>query len=249
MTHCSSVKYKKIELIERENVISSFSNSIAKPRVFIPVFPGTNCEYDLERAFNREGGITKIGVFNNLSQSNILDSIDNFVKEIENSQILMLPGGFSAGDEPDGSAKFMVAVLKNEKIKKAINKLLKRDGLILGICNGFQALIKSGLLPYGEVRELNEDSPTLTFNNINKHMSKMVMTKIISNNSPWLMEMNEEDIHAIPMSHGEGRVVITEEEYKKLYKNNQIATKYVDFDGKPSMDPQFNPNGSYYGTF
>ena len=246
MTHCSSVKYKKIELIERENVISSFSNSIAKPRVFIPVFPGTNCEYDLERAFNREGGITKIGVFNNLSQSNILDSIDNFVKEIENSQILMLPGGFSAGDEPDGSAKFIVAVLKNEKIKKAINNLLKRDGLILGICNGFQALIKSGLLPYGEVRELNEDSPTLTFNNINKHMSKIVMTKIISNNSPWLMGMDEEDIHAIPMSHGEGRVVITEEEYKKLYKNNQIATKYVDFDGKPSMDPKFNPNGSYY---
>jgi len=246
MTHCSSVKYKKIELIERENVISSFSNSIAKPRVFIPVFPGTNCEYDLERAFNREGGITKIGVFKNLSHSNILDSIDNFVKEIDNSQILMLPGGFSAGDEPDGSAKFMVAVLKNEKIKKAINNLLKRDGLILGICNGFQALIKSGLLPYGEVRELNEDSPTLTFNNINKHMSKIVMTKIISNNSPWLMGMDEEDIHAIPMSHGEGRVVITEEEYKKLYKNNQIATKYVDFDGKPSMAPEFNPNGSYY---
>lgn len=246
LPHCNGTKYKKSELIERENVISSFSNSIAKPRVFIPVFPGTNCEYDLERAFNREGGIAKIGVFNNLTHENILNSIDGFVKEIENSQILMLPGGFSAGDEPDGSAKFMVAVLKNEKIKKAINNLLKRDGLILGICNGFQALIKSGLLPYGEVRELNEDSPTLTFNNINKHMSKIVMTKIISNNSPWLMGMNEGDIHAIPMSHGEGRVVITEEEYKKLYKNNQIATKYVDFEGNSSMDSQFNPNGSYY---
>ena len=246
LPHCNGTKYKKIELVERENVISSFSNSIAKPRVFIPVFPGTNCEYDLERAFNREGGIAKIGVFNNLTHENILNSIDGFVKEIENSQILMLPGGFSAGDEPDGSAKFMVAVLKNGRIKEAIDKLLKRDGLILGICNGFQALIKSGLLPYGEVRELNEDSPTLTFNNINKHMSKIVMTKIISNNSPWLMGMNEGDIHAIPMSHGEGRVVITEEEYKKLYKNNQIATKYVDFEGNSSMDSQFNPNGSYY---
>ena len=246
LPHCNGTKYKKSELIERENVISSFSNSIAKPRVFIPVFPGTNCEYDLERAFNREGGIAKIGVFNNLTHENILNSIDGFVKEIENSQILMLPGGFSAGDEPDGSAKFMVAVLKNGRVKEAIDKLLKRDGLILGICNGFQALIKSGLLPYGEVRELNEDSPTLTFNNINKHMSKIVMTKIISNNSPWLMGMNEGDIHAIPMSHGEGRVVITEEEYKKLYKNNQIATKYVDFEGNSSMDSQFNPNGSYY---
>lgn len=246
LPHCNGTKYKKSELIERENVISSFSNSIAKPRVFIPVFPGTNCEYDLERAFNREGGIAKIGVFNNLTHENILNSIDGFVKEIENSQILMLPGGFSAGDEPDGSAKFMVAVLKNGRVKEAIDKLLKRDGLILGICNGFQALIKSGLLPYGEVRELNEDSPTLTFNNINKHMSKIVMTKIISNNSPWLMGMNEGDIHAIPMSHGEGRIVITEEEYKKLYKNNQIATKYVDFEGNSSMDSQFNPNGSYY---
>ena len=246
LPHCNGTEYKKIELVERENVISSFSNSIAKPRIFIPVFPGTNCEYDLERAFNREGGIAKIGVFNNLTHENILNSIDGFVKEIENSQILMLPGGFSAGDEPDGSAKFMVAVLKNGRVKEAIDKLLKRDGLILGICNGFQALIKSGLLPYGEVRELNEDSPTLTFNNINKHMSKIVMTKIISNNSPWLMGMNEGDIHAIPMSHGEGRVVITEEEYKKLYKNNQIATKYVDFEGNSSMDSQFNPNGSYY---
>ncbi len=246
LPHCNGTEYKKIELVERENVISSFSNSIAKPRVFIPVFPGTNCEYDLERVFNREGGIAKIGVFNNLTHENILNSIDGFVKEIENSQILMLPGGFSAGDEPDGSAKFMVAVLKNGRVKEAIDKLLKRDGLILGICNGFQALIKSGLLPYGEVRELNEDSPTLTFNNINKHMSKIVMTKIISNNSPWLMGMNEGDIHAIPMSHGEGRVVITEEEYKKLYKNNQIATKYVDFEGNSSMDSQFNPNGSYY---
>lgn len=246
LTHCAGTKYVKSKYIENENIISDISNIIAKPRVFIPVFPGTNCEYDLERAFNREGAKSIIGVFNNLTRIGVEDSIYRFVKEINNSQILMLPGGFSAGDEPDGSAKFIVAILKNERIKEAINRLLQRDGLILGICNGFQALIKSGLLPYGKVRELNNDSPTLTFNAIDKHISKMVMTKIISNNSPWLSGMKEEEIHTIPLSHGEGRLVITEEEYKRLYKNNQIATKYVDFDGKPSMDTQFNPNGSYY---
>ena len=246
IAHCKGVKYEKIEKIETQNIISNISNTYAKPRVFIPVFPGTNSEYDLERAFNREGGLAKIGVFNNLSHSNILSSIDNFVKEINNSQILMLPGGFSAGDEPDGSAKFMVAVLKNKKVKEAVENLLKRDGLILGICNGFQALIKSGLLPYGEIRELNETSPTLTFNTIDKHMSKIVQTKIITNNSPWLANMKEGDIHSVAISHGEGRIVITEEEYKKLFKNNQIATKYVDLDGNSTMDSQFNPNGSYY---
>lgn len=246
IAHCKGVEYEKLEKIEHENIISNISNAYAKPRVFIPVFPGTNSEYDLERAFNREGGLAKIGVFNNLSHSNILSSIDNFVKEINNSQILMLPGGFSAGDEPDGSAKFMVAVLKNKKVKEAVENLLKRDGLILGICNGFQALIKSGLLPYGEIRELNEDSPTLTFNTIDKHMSKIVQTKIITNNSPWLANMKEGDIHSVAISHGEGRIVITEEEYKKLFKNNQIATKYVDLDGNSTMDSQFNPNGSYY---
>ena len=237
---------EKLEKIETQNVISNISNTYAKPRVFIPVFPGTNSEYDLERAFNREGGLAKIGVFNNLSHSNILSSIDNFVKEINNSQILMLPGGFSAGDEPDGSAKFMVAVLKNKKVKEAVENLLKRDGLILGICNGFQALIKSGLLPYGEIRELNENSPTLTFNTIDKHMSKIVQTKIITNNSPWLANMKEGDIHSVAISHGEGRVIITEEQYKKLFENNQIATKYVGLDGNSTMDSQFNPNGSYY---
>ena len=245
-THCEGTRYERSKYIEHENIISQISNVIAKPRVFIPVFPGTNCEYDLERAFNREGALTKIGVFNNLSQTGVENSLDSFVKELDNAQILMLPGGFSAGDEPDGSAKFIVNVLRNEKVKAAVERLLKRDGLILGICNGFQALIKSGLIPYGEVRELNEDSPTLTFNGIGKHMSKMVMTKIITNNSPWLSDMEEEEIHTIPLSHGEGRIIITEEEYKRLYKNNQIATKYVDFNGKPSMDTQFNPNGSYY---
>ena len=246
MTHCDGTKYIKSKYIEHENIISKISNTIAKPRVFIPVFPGTNCEYDLEKVFNREGAKSTIGVFNNLSSTAIEDSINRFAKEINNSQILMIPGGFSSGDEPDGSAKFIVAVLKNKKITEAINRLLNRDGLILGICNGFQALIKYGLLPYGEVRELNIDSPTLTFNAIDKHMSKMVRTKIITNNSPWLSEMNEGDIHTIPLSHGEGRLIITEEEYKKLYASNQIATKYVDFCGNPSMETEFNPNGSYY---
>ena len=246
IAHCEGLKYEKLAKIEHENIISNISNTYAKPRVFIPVFPGTNSEYDLERAFNCEGGISKIGVFNNLSHRNILDSIDNFVKEINNSQILMLPGGYSAGDEPDGSAKFMIAVLKNKKVKEAVENLLKRDGLILGICNGFQALIKSGLLPYGEIRELNETSPTLTFNTIDKHMSKIVQTKIITNNSPWLSDMKEGDIHSVAISHGEGRVIITEEQYKKLFENNQIATKYVGLDGNSTMDSQFNPNGSYY---
>ena len=238
--------YEKLKRIEHENVISNIANNYAKPRVFIPVFPGTNSEYDLERAFNREGGLSKIGVFNNLTHKNILNSIDTFVKEINNSQILMLPGGFSAGDEPDGSAKFMVAVLKNKKVKEAVENLLKRDGLILGICNGFQALIKSGLLPYGEIRELNEDSPTLTFNTIGKHMSKIVQTQLMTNNSPWLSDMEVGDIHSVAISHGEGRLVITENEYIKLFENNQIATKYVDLNGKVTMDSQFNPNGSYY---
>ncbi|AMD94421.1 phosphoribosylformylglycinamidine synthase [Leptotrichia sp. oral taxon 847] len=246
IAHYKNLIYEKSKLIEHENVISNITNTYAKPRIFIPVFPGTNSEYDLERAFNKEGGLAKIGVFNNLTRSNILNSIDTFVKEINNSQILMLPGGFSAGDEPDGSAKFMVAVLKNKKVREAVENLLKRDGLILGICNGFQALIKSGLLPYGEIRELNETSPTLTYNAIDKHMSKIVQTKIITNNSPWLSEMKEGDIHSVAISHGEGRVVITEEEYRKLFENNQIATKYVDLEGNSTMDSQFNPNGSYY---
>ena len=231
------------------HISSAYINNnekFGKPRIFIPVFPGTNCEYDLERIFNKEGGTAEIGVFNNLSYEKILGSIDDFVKRINNTQILMFPGGFSSGDEPDGSAKFIVAVLKNKKIMEAVHKFLERDGLILGICNGFQALIKSGLLPYGEIRELDDNSPTLTYNSINKHMAKMVRTKIITDNSPWLAGMEVGEIHTLPMSHGEGRVVITEEEYKKLYANNQIATKYVDFEGNPSMETEFNPNGSYY---
>lgn len=231
---------------ENKRVYMYSGESIGKPRIFIPVFPGTNCEYDLQRVFDKEGGKSSIKVFNNLSPLSIEESINDFAKEIDNSQIFMLSGGFSAGDEPDGSAKFIVAVLKNEKIRNAIHNLLKRDGLILGICNGFQALIKSGLLPYGEIRELEDNSPTLTHNLIDKHMSKIINTRIVTNKSPWLNSFNINDIHSIPMSHGEGRLVITEEDYKKLFKNNQIATQYVDLQCNPTMLTEYNPNGSYY---
>ena len=185
-------------------------------------------------------------MFNNLSKSNIHNSIDSLANEIRNSQILMLPGGFSLGDEPDGSAKFIAAILRNTKISDSIDDLLKRDGLILGICNGFQALIKSGLLPYGKVTELQENSPTLSFNKIGKHMSKMVDTKIISSNSPWLSDMEVGDIHTIPISHGEGRVVISQEMYRELLANGQIVTKYVDLNGNETMKIDYNPNGSEY---
>ena len=239
-------EFKETEKIDIEKKIYINSNKVAKPKIIIPVFPGTNCEYDLRKAFENEGGIVSEAVFNNLSKSNIHNSIDSLANEIRNSQILMLPGGFSLGDEPDGSAKFIAAILRNTKISDSIDDLLKRDGLILGICNGFQALIKSGLLPYGKVTELQENSPTLSFNKIGKHMSKMVDTKIISSNSPWLSDMEVGDIHTIPISHGEGRVVISQEMYRDLLANGQIVTKYVDLNGNETMKIDYNPNGSEY---
>ncbi|MFZ2709168.1 MAG: phosphoribosylformylglycinamidine synthase subunit PurQ, partial [Leptotrichiaceae bacterium] len=239
-------EFKETEKIDIQKKIYINSNKVAKPKIIIPVFPGTNCEYDLRKAFENEGGIVSEAVFNNLSKSNIHNSIDSLANEIRNSQILMLPGGFSLGDEPDGSAKFIAAILRNTKISDSIDDLLKRDGLILGICNGFQALIKSGLLPYGKVTELQENSPTLSFNKIGKHMSKMVDTKIISSNSPWLSDMEVGDIHTIPISHGEGRVVISQEMYRDLLANGQIVTKYVDLNGNETMKIDYNPNGSEY---
>ena len=181
-----------------------------------------------------------------MSQSNIEDSINRIIHQITNSQILVLPGGFSAGDEPDGSAKFIAAVLRNKGVAKAIEKFLKRDGLILGICNGFQALIKSGLLPYGKITELEENSPTLTYNSIGRHVSKIVPTKIVSNRSPWLSGMSVGDIHKIAMSHGEGRLIVDSETAEKLFKNGQVITQYVDLDGNPTMDSVYNPNNSDY---
>ena len=221
-------------------------NKIAKPTVFIPVFPGTNCEYDSSRAFTRAGANVVTKVFKNMTPENIRDSVDEFEKAIANAQIIMFPGGFSAGDEPDGSAKFFATAFQNEKIKEAVTKLLnERDGLALGICNGFQALIKLGLVPYGEVVGQKNDSPTLTFNTINRHISKMVYTKVVSNKSPWLQGATLGATYVSPASHGEGRFVAPKEWIDKLFENGQVATQYCDFDGNISMDEEWNVNGSY----
>ena len=223
--------------------------SIAKPRVFIPVFPGINCEYDTAAAFEAAGGIAEVFVVRNLTAAAINDSIDTMVKMINNCQILMLPGGFSAGDEPDGSGKFIATMFRNKKIQEAVNTLLQeRDGLMLGICNGFQALIKLGLVPYGEIVDMRQDSPTLTFNKIGRHVSQIVETKIISNKSPWLNFVEPGDIHSIAVSHGEGRFYAPEAEIKRLFANGQIATQYVDQNGAPTMQMPFNPNGSLYAV-
>ena len=221
-------------------------NRVAKPKVFIPVFPGTNCEYDSLRAFEQAGAEVNTVVFKNLNAVNIRESVEAFEKGINEAQILMFPGGFSAGDEPDGSGKFIATAFRNERIKEAVNKLLKeRDGLALGICNGFQALIKLGLVPYGEIMPQSQDSPTLTTNNIGRHISKSVYTKVVSNKSPWLMKAELGGRYAIPASHGEGRFVASEEWIRKLFQNGQVATQYVDLNGNPTMDEDFNPNSSY----
>ena len=218
---------------------------VAKPRVLIPVFPGTNCEYDTARAFEKAGAEADIFVIQNLSGEMIEASVKAMEEKIKQAQIVMLPGGFSGGDEPDGSGKFIVSFLRNPRLTDAIHDLLKnRDGLMLGICNGFQALIKLGLVPYGEITPMKNDSPTLTFNTIARHQSKMVNTRIASNNSPWLASCNVGDIHNVAISHGEGRFVATAEEIAAMAANGQIATQYVDFDGKPTLDIQCNPNTS-----
>ena len=220
-------------------------NKVAKPTVFIPVFPGTNCEYDSAKAFERAGADTIVKVFKNLDAESIRESVDEFEKAINQAQIIMFPGGFSAGDEPDGSAKFFATAFRNAKMKEAVEKLLnERDGLALGICNGFQALIKLGLVPYGEITDMTQDSPTLTFNTIARHQSMMVNTRIASNKSPWLADSRVGDIHTIPISHGEGRFVAPQSLIVKLANNGQIATQYVDSDGRPSMDIRYNPNTS-----
>ena len=221
-------------------------NKIAKPTVFIPVFPGTNCEYDSTKAFERAGANVVTKVFRNLSAEDIRDSVDEFEKAIDQAQIIMFPGGFSAGDEPDGSAKFFATAFQNAKIKEAVMKLLnERDGLALGICNGFQALIKLGLVPNGEILGQKEDSPTLTFNTINRHISKMVYTKVVSNKSPWLQGAELGGVYCNPASHGEGRFVAPKEWLDKLFANGQVATQYCDQNGNVSMDEEYNINGSY----
>ncbi len=220
---------------------------IAKPRVFIPVFPGTNCEYDLTKAFEDAGAIVHTSVFKNIKPNDVADSIEEFARQIKQAQIIMLPGGFSSGDEPDGSGKFIASVFRNPKLKDLIHShLYENDGLMLGICNGFQALVKTGLLPYGKIMEMDDTMPTLTFNQIARHQSCMVNTKITSKMSPWFSKVELGEVFTIPVSHGEGRFVVSEQMYQELLKNGQIATQYVDFDGNASMDINFNPNGSNY---
>ena len=221
-------------------------NKVAKPTVFIPVFPGTNCEYDSADAFERAGANTIVKVFKNMNANDIRESVDEFVKAIEQSQIIMFPGGFSAGDEPDGSAKFFATAFRNAKMTEAVMKLLnERDGLALGICNGFQALIKLGLVPYGEIRPQSAESPTLTYNTIGRHVSKMVYTKVVSNKSPWLQGAELGKVYCNPASHGEGRFVAPQEWLDKLFANGQVATQYVNEAGIPTMDEEWNVNGSY----
>ena len=243
----SNVKQEEVRSdIYNTSDIYVCKNKVAKPKVFIPVFPGTNCEYDSTRAFERAGAEVETVVFKNMTEANILDSVDAFAKAISQAQIIMFPGGFSAGDEPEGSAKFFATAFRNAKLKDEIMKLLnERDGLALGICNGFQALIKLGLVPYGEIRDQKEDSPTLTMNSIGRHQSKMVYTKVVTNKSPWLQKATLGGVYTVPISHGEGRFVASKEWIDKLFANGQVATQYVDIDGNPTMNEDYNVNGSY----
>jgi phosphoribosylformylglycinamidine synthase len=222
---------------------------IEKPKVFIPVFPGTNCEVDTGIAFTKAGAEVDTFILNNLSPEKLKESILEMARRIKEAHIIAIPGGFSGGDEPDGAGKFIATVFRNAYVKNEVMELLKnRDGLILGICNGFQALIKLGLLPFGEIRDIEEDFPTLTYNSIGRHVSRMVRTKVVSDLSPWLSKTKLGDIHTIPVSHGEGRFVVSPKEIENLFHNGQIATQYVDFKGKESSDIEYNPNGSLYGV-
>ncbi|MGL4991813.1 MAG: phosphoribosylformylglycinamidine synthase [Sarcina sp.] len=230
------------------NEVKRAKNKVEHPKVIIPIFPGTNCEYDSKRAFEKAGAVVTEVVFNNLNEDKLEESIKKLEMEIKQSQIIMLAGGFSAGDEPDGSAKFIATVFRNEKIKNAVEELLnEREGLILGVCNGFQALIKLGLVPYGKILDPDDSMPTLTYNTIGRHMSSIIQTKVASNLSPWLSKVSVGDVHNIPISHGEGRFVGSEDVIKELMENGQVATQYVDFSGDASLNMPYNPNGSMYG--
>ena len=243
----SDVEQTKLEdkLFDAKTVYTA-KNKVARPKVFIPVFPGTNCEYDTTKAFELAGADVETVVFKNMTESQIVESVNAFEKAIRDSQILMFSGGFSAGDEPDGSAKFIASIFRNPKIMDAVHELLqKRDGLALGICNGFQALIKLGLVPFGEIKPQTADAPTLTTNSIGRHISKSVYTKVVTNKSPWLMKAELGGVYAIPASHGEGRFVAPKNVIDDLFANGQVATRYVDLNEVPTMDEDYNPNGSY----
>ena len=223
------------------------SKTYDEVKVVIPAFPGTNCEYDSARAFKKAGGTPEIVLIKNTSDDDIKNSINALAKAIDGAQIMMIPGGFSASDEPEGSGKFIATVLRNPKIKEAIEKLLDREGLIIGICNGFQALVKVGLLPDGVIRDMTKDDATLTFNTIGRHVSQMVKTRISSVKSPWLANVNVGDTHIIPVSHGEGRFVANKEVLDRLIANGQVFSQYVDENDEVTMKSPFNPNGSMYG--
>lgn len=231
----------------KNNTFVKASESFAHPRVFVPVFPGTNCEYDIERAFSKAGAVVDTFVFHNLAAAEIDHSIRDMAKRIAQAQIVMIPGGFSAGDEPDGSGKFIATAFKNPLIREEITKLLEaRDGLMLGICNGFQALIKLGLVPFGKIIDVDDTCPTLTYNSIGRHVSCMVQTRVSSNKSPWLYECELGEMHTVAVSHGEGRFVCDEKMAQELFANGQVATQYVNFDGTPSIDIAYNPNGAMW---
>ena len=236
---------EEVPAIASETVIKA-KETIEKPVVYIPVFPGTNSEYDSAKAFEKEGAEVNLVPFVTLNEEAIVKSVETMVDNIGKANILFFAGGFSAADEPDGSAKFIVNILLNEKVRAAVDSFIARGGLIIGICNGFQALVKSGLLPYGNFEDASNTSPTLFYNDANQHVAKMVETRIANTNSPWLSGVKVGDIHAIPVSHGEGKFVVTAEEFAELRDNGQIFSQYVDFDGKPSMDSKYNPNGSVH---
>ena len=223
--------------------------AITRPKVFIPTMPGTNCEVDSARAFERAGADTDIFIMRNRDAAELKESVEEMARRISRSQIVMFPGGFSAGDEPDGSGKFIAAVFRNAKLMEAMEELLHiRDGLVLGICNGFQALIKLGLVPYGEFKPLTEEAPTLTFNTIGRHLSHYVTTKVVSTKSPWLSLCRPGDLHSIPISHGEGRFIASDEQIRALIANGQVATLYTDSEGHPTYDSRYNLNGSNWSV-
>ena len=238
-----ATELEEVPAVASDAVIKA-KETIDTPVVYIPVFPGTNSEYDSAKAFEKEGAKVNLVPFVTLNEEAIVKSVDTMVDNIEKANIIFFAGGFSAADEPDGSAKFIVNILLNEKVRAAIDSFIERGGLIIGICNGFQALVKSGLLPYGNFEDASSTSPTLFYNDANQHVAKMVETRIANTNSPWLAGVEVGDIHAIPVSHGEGKFVVTAEEFSELRDNGQIFTQYVDFEGKPSMDSRYNPNGS-----
>ena len=238
-----ATELEEVPAVASDAVIKA-KETVETPVVYIPVFPGTNSEYDSAKAFEKEGAKVNLVPFVTLNEEAIVKSVDTMVDNIEKANIIFFAGGFSAADEPDGSAKFIVNILLNEKVRAAIDSFIERGGLIIGICNGFQALVKSGLLPYGNFEDARSTSPTLFYNDANQHVAKMVETRIANTNSPWLAGVEVGDIHAIPVSHGEGKFVVTAEEFAELRDNGQIFTQYVDFEGKPSMDSKYNPNGS-----